>query len=74
LQNDTNGQRDIFVHDRQTGQTQRVSVASGGSQANYSSRDARISGDGYCVAFGSHATTLVEADTDTNQDIYVHQP
>src|SRR5512139_4030823 len=31
---DTNSSRDIFVRDRQTGQTTRVSVASGGTQAN----------------------------------------
>ena len=37
---DTNEEADIFVHDRQTGQTQRVNVSSGGAQAN------RISSDG----------------------------
>jgi hypothetical protein len=31
---DTNGVYDIFVHDRQTGQTERVSVNSSGSQGN----------------------------------------
>jgi hypothetical protein len=30
---DTNGQRDVFVHDRQTGVTSRVSVSSSGAQA-----------------------------------------
>jgi len=31
---DTNGQWDVFVHDRQTGVTQRVSVDSDGNEAN----------------------------------------
>src|SRR5438445_4515324 len=31
---DTNGVSDVFVHDRQTGTTERVSVASGGAQGN----------------------------------------
>src|SRR5439155_1468995 len=31
---DTNGATDVFVHDRQTGMTERVSVASDGTQAN----------------------------------------
>jgi len=30
---DTNGQPDVFVHDRQTSQTERVSVGAGGAQA-----------------------------------------
>jgi hypothetical protein len=34
---DTNGATDIFVHDRQTGQTTRVSIASDGAQGNYHS-------------------------------------
>jgi len=34
VEEDTNGYSDIFVHDRQTGETVRVSVASDGTQAN----------------------------------------
>lgn len=34
---DTNGTEDVFVHDRLTKQTTRVSVATGGTQANGSS-------------------------------------
>ena len=34
---DTNGQWDEFVHDRLTGQTVRVNVASNGTQANAAS-------------------------------------
>jgi Tol biopolymer transport system component len=69
---DTNGVQDIFVHDRQTGQTTRVSVASGGAQANGPSYDPSISADGRYVAFASLATNLVSGDTNNFRDIFVH--
>ena len=62
----------MFVHDRQTGQTTRVSVTSDGSQANNSSVDPRMSADGRFVAFQSGATNLVAGDTNGNGDIFVH--
>lgn len=37
VQGDTNGRPDVFVHDCQTRQTMRVSLASDGTQANYKS-------------------------------------
>ncbi|HEY9051249.1 MAG TPA: hypothetical protein VIQ03_06870, partial [Gammaproteobacteria bacterium] len=37
--NDTNGKYDVFVHDQTTGITERVSVASDGTEANNSSGD-----------------------------------
>ncbi|MGZ8225822.1 MAG: hypothetical protein ACXWT3_04175 [Methylococcaceae bacterium] len=37
VEGDTNGRRDIFVHDRNTGSTSRVSVNSTGEQANNTS-------------------------------------
>jgi Tol biopolymer transport system component len=43
---DTNQQQDIFVHDRRTGQTTRVSVPTGGGQGNGSSHSPAISADG----------------------------
>ncbi|WP_413612271.1 hypothetical protein [Bdellovibrio sp. HCB-110] len=69
---DTNGQQDIFVHDRQTGLTTRVSVDSSGVQANSFSFDPQISGDGRYVAFYSAATNLVVGDTNGSSDIFVH--
>ncbi|MBD3558879.1 PD40 domain-containing protein, partial [Planktothrix sp. FACHB-1355] len=70
---DTNGARDIFVRDRQTGQTTRISVATNGTQANGDS-DYRptISADGRYVIFGSSASNLVVGDTNGAQDIFVH--
>jgi len=70
---DSNGQQDIFVYDRQTGSTMRVSVATGGTQATGgSSGDARISADGRFVAFQSAATNLVSGDSNAQRDIFVH--
>jgi archaellum component FlaF (FlaF/FlaG flagellin family) len=69
---DTNNARDIFVHDRQTGQTTRVSVASDGTQGNSPSFVPAISADGRYVAFESEASNLVPGDTNGYQDTFVH--
>lgn len=69
---DTNGVADIFVRDRMTGTTTRVSVSSAGAQGNGVSTTAAISGDGRYVAFASAATNLVAGDTNGVNDIFVH--
>ncbi|MGB3442613.1 MAG: hypothetical protein WBA97_28045 [Actinophytocola sp.] len=56
---DTNGVDDVFVRDRQSGATERMSVATGGTQGNGASRALAISGDGRYVVFNSSATNLV---------------
>ncbi len=81
---DTNGVRDVFVFDRQTGVTERVSVASGdpGGQANgpsceFSLLDDEvwdqpcISGNGRYVVFSSSASNLVSGDVNGLRDIFV---
>ncbi len=55
---DTNGWPDVFVRDRQTGTTERVSVATGGVQGNDESGAFSISGDGHFVAFYSGSSNL----------------
>jgi Tol biopolymer transport system component len=69
---DTNGMWDVFVHDRQTGQTTRVSLASDGTQGNSGSRGPSISADGRYVAFWSYASNLVPGDTNGKRDVFVH--
>lgn len=69
---DTNGKRDVFVRNLQTGETVRVSVATGGGQANGNSREPRISGDGRVIAFTSDATNLVPGDTNGVADVFIH--
>ena len=69
---DLNGERDIFVHDRQTNETTRVSVSSAGFQSNSDNSYPTISADGRFVAFHSLADNLIEGDTNSSGDIFVH--
>lgn len=69
---DTNGLFDIFVHDRVTGKTQRVSVSSTGRQSNAESGGGEsFSLDGRFVAFSSLATNLVAKDHNDINDVFV---
>jgi Tol biopolymer transport system component len=69
---DTNGMSDIFIHDRQTGATERVSVATNGAQGNEESNGPSINADGRYVAFCSDASNLVLGDTNRMTDVFVH--
>lgn len=69
---DTNGARDIFVHDRVANTTQRVSIRTGGEQANGPSFAPAISDDGRIVAFYSLASNLVSGDTNGRADVFAH--
>ena len=69
---DTNRTFDIFVHDRVSGRTQRVSVGDHGQQANAESLGAlAISSDGRYVAFSSLASNLVKGDANGITDVFV---
>lgn len=70
--NDTNAARDIFVHDRLTATTERVSVGPGGAQSNADSRYPACSADGRTIAFISFASNLVPNDTNNTLDVFVH--
>ena len=70
---DTNGATDVFVRDRASGVTLRVSVSSSGAQANGASREPHVSGDGRFVAFTSAATNLVTGDTGGRIDVFLHE-
>jgi hypothetical protein len=72
VSDDTNNVADVFVHDRKTGQTTRVSVASDGTQGNDNSDGFSISATGRYVAFHSFATNLVSGDTNSTSDVFVH--
>lgn len=69
---DTNGVHDIFVRDRLTGATERVSVASDGTQGNAPSQDPSTTADGRYVVFQSGASNLVTGDLNQRTDIFVH--
>lgn len=73
---DTNAKIDIFVYDRGSGTTERVSVSSDEAEAigpNISplSSAPTLSADGRYVAFQSFATNLVTGDTNAEVDIFV---
>ncbi|MBM7171213.1 RICIN domain-containing protein [Streptomyces sp. G44] len=68
---DTNNQTDVFVWDRQSGATERVSVSANGSQGNGYATLPSISADGRHVAFGSHASNLVTGDTNGKEDVFL---
>jgi Tol biopolymer transport system component len=68
---DTNGALDVFVRDRSTGRTERVSVTSRGKQADGSSAGPAVSDDGRFVAFDSAAANLVPGDTNGRTDVFV---
>lgn len=70
--NDTNNVDDIFVHDRDTHTTERISVATDGTQANaFSIWYAAISAEGRFIAFTSAASNLVQGDTNGEWDVFV---
>ena len=78
IDNDGNGDCDVFVRDVVNNTTTRASVASDGSEAHgcsgffTSTRDLSISADGRYVAFASTAPDLVANDDNGNSDVFVH--
>jgi Tol biopolymer transport system component len=70
---DTNGRNDIFVHDRSTATTTRVSVSSSGAQTFdiLGSNFAALSGDGRLVAFSTRGSELVAGDANAANDIFL---
>ena len=81
ISGDTNGTEDVFVHDRTTGVTSRVSIASDGTEGNSvfdnnggndGAGSPSISGDGRYVAFMSTASNLVPGDANGALDAFVH--
>ncbi len=72
ISGDTNGWFDVFVHDRESGETSRVSVASNSAQGNGNSFPSTISADGQFIAFSSRANNLVPKDKNGTFDLFVH--
>ncbi|GGV16783.1 hypothetical protein GCM10010495_33950 [Kitasatospora herbaricolor] len=68
---DTNGAEDIFVRDRQTGRTERLTTGDPAQQQPGGSDMPSISWDGRYVAFASGRSDLVPGDTNNAADIFV---
>jgi Tol biopolymer transport system component/lysophospholipase L1-like esterase len=69
---DNNFSKDIFVLNRVTGVTSRVSVSSDGTEGDNDSSSPAISADRRFVVFVSRATNLDPLDQNLLQDIFVH--
>jgi Tol biopolymer transport system component len=71
--NDTNGLNDVFLFDRDTGVTRRVSVTSDGTEATGGgpSSGPAISADGRSITYSSTATNLVPNDTNGFDDVFL---
>jgi Tol biopolymer transport system component len=72
VRGDTNATSDVFVHDRKTATTQRVSVNNAGEEGNNFSFGPSINADGRVIAFASVADNLVPWDTNGVTDVFVH--
>jgi len=69
---DANGATDVFVHDRSSATTIRVSVDDVGVEGDGESVFPSITANGQLVAFRSVATNLVPGDDAGIQDVFVH--
>lgn len=66
--------RSLFLHDRASGATERLSVGPAGALANRDSWLGGLSRDGRFAAFASEATNLVAGDTNRREDLFVRGP
>jgi Tol biopolymer transport system component len=69
---DDNGQSDVFIRDRVTGTTRRVSARKDGPEPNGFSEDAKISRNGRFVVFSSEAENLTFNDDNELRDIFIY--
>ncbi len=69
---DDNAADDIFIHDRDTGETHLVSIGLQGQTANGNSFGANISHDGRYITFNSDASNLTADDNNQNTDVFFH--
>ncbi|SIS90839.1 beta strand repeat-containing protein [Neptunomonas antarctica] len=71
--NDTNGDRDLFVTDVETGTVTLVSKTAAGVQLNGYFGEAAVSGNGRVVAFSSSDSTAIPGDNNGSygQDVFV---
>ena len=62
---------DVFIHDRETGKTRRLSNRPNGNEANGKSEVPDISASGRFVSFQSEASNLTPNDDNSSADIFV---
>jgi Tol biopolymer transport system component len=79
VRGDTNNKQDVYVRDRQTGITRRVSIGNHGAHGNSDSGQSWVGRPSLTphagtVAFASSATNLVHADHNGVLDVFVRTP
>jgi Tol biopolymer transport system component len=62
----------IYLHDRQTGQTSIISISGSNKSGNADSSSPSMSQDGQWIAFASSASNLVAGDTNGQSDIFLY--
>ena len=70
--NDINQSADAFLHDRIANTTKLVSISSTGDQANASTLDVQISGNGRYVVFESISSNLASTENQHDSAFYLH--
>ncbi|MHB8510842.1 MAG: TolB family protein [Actinomycetota bacterium] len=63
--------QNVFIHDRLTGRTTRISIGNDGQQPNSPSNEPYISADGSIVAFLAEGTTLSPSKTTNLPDVFL---
>lgn len=71
IDGDTNRARDIYLYDRALRTIERLSVATGGAEANGISLAPEMSDDARFVTFRSEASNLVADDTNGLSDVFL---
>lgn len=68
---DTNGVKDAFSYDRETGDMVLVSVNDDGTCGNAKTSEVSVNSDGQYIAITSAATNLVDDDTNSCTDVFL---
>lgn len=72
VKGDTNKASDVFLLDRKTNKTTRISVSSAHKQGDGASAESTISADGRYIAFVSLSTNLVPGDANGTYDVFLY--
>src|SRR5262249_28500497 len=69
---DRNANSDVFLRDRSTGTTTRLSITNEGTEASGRSVQPSMSADARYVGFQSSASNLVSGDDNNHDDIFLY--
>jgi Tol biopolymer transport system component len=72
VRGDTNKASDVFLLDRKTGKTTRISVSVTRRQGDGASAESAMDASGRYITFASRATNLVPGDTNGHTDVFLY--